>query len=105
MVEDKIIYEWGLYDNVADDHFNCNASTQEIAEAMPNPDITLRLIRYERNGEWDDCVVLPNGLFEHDAIFGVGYGTKVPKRYIEQLARWVKKYGYECNEVWTIDKE
>jgi hypothetical protein len=101
---DKIIYEWGLYDNVADDHFNCNASPQEIAEAMPDPDITIRLIRYERNGEWDDCVVLPNGLLEYDAYFGVGYGTKVPKRYIEQLARWVKKYGHECNEVWTIDK-
>ena len=102
MSQDKIIYEWGLYDNVEDDHFNCNATPQEIAEAMPDPDITVRLIRYDRNGESDECVVLPNGLFEHSAIFGAGYGTKVPKRYIEQLARWVEKYGYECREVFTF---
>ena len=105
MVEDKIIYDWELYDVVGDDHFNCMATIQEVIEALPDPDRSVRLIRYDREGNWEDCHIAPDGTFENDAVFFGGYGRKVPKRYIEQVARWVKRYGYECREVWKIDEE
>ena len=43
---DKVIYEWGLYANKHDDHFEFQATPQRIAEALPNPDVSIRLIRY-----------------------------------------------------------
>ncbi len=105
MTEDKIIYEWGLYHVVEDDHFEFQATPQQIAEAMPDPDVSVRLIRYDREGNWEDCHIGPDGTFEHGGFFLGGYSDKkVPKRYVEQAARWVKKYGYECHEVWTIDE-
>lgn len=97
---DKVIYEWGLYDNVADDHFNCNATPQEIAEALPDPNVSIRLLRYASESRpdgfnWTECYVTADGKFERQGLEGI---HKVPKRYVEQLARWVDKYGCECNE-------
>jgi hypothetical protein len=99
MAQDKIIYDWGLYNVADDDHFEFEATPQQIAEAMPDPDISVRLIRYDRNGDWEDCYIGSDGTFEHDGFFLCGCSNrKVPKRYVEQAARWVSKYGYECRE-------
>ena len=101
---DKIIYDWGLYHVVDDDHFEVQATPQQIAKAMPDPDISVRLIRYDSEG-WKDCHIAPDGTFENDGFFIGGYpAKKVPKRYVEQAARWVNKYGYACHEVWAIDE-
>ena len=96
----KVIYEWGLYDNVEDDHFNCDANPEEIAAALPDPDVSIRLLRYASSLRPDgylftDCYVTGDGTFQSDCFDG---GAKIPKRYVEQLARWVAKYGCECNE-------
>jgi hypothetical protein len=95
MEREKVIYEWGLYDVVADDHFEFSATPQQIAEAMPDPDISVRLIRYQPDEGWEDCHITADGTFEFDGVFACGNGRHVPKRFVEQVARWVKKYGYE----------
>ena len=97
---DKVIYEWGLYANKGDDHFEFQATPQQIAEALPNPDVSIRLIRYASESRPDgflftECYVDQDGTFESNGYFDGGHGTKVPKRYVEQLARWVAKHGCE----------
>lgn len=93
-MNEKIQYEWGLYDVVRDDHFECSATADEIAEYMMDPDVSLRLIRWHPDDGMDDCHVKPDGTFEANGWFRMGQGTKVSKRYVEQLRRWVMKYGY-----------
>ena len=97
---DKVIYEWGLYDNKADDHFEFSATPQQISEALPDPNVSIRLLRYASESRPDgflftECYVTANGTFESEHLDGV---HKVPKRHVGQLARWVAKYGCECNE-------
>jgi len=93
-MKEKITYEWGLYDVVRDDHFQCSATPAEVAEYMMNPNVSLRLIRWHPDDGMDDCHVEPDGTFEAGGWFRLGQGTKVPKRYVEQLQRWVAAYGY-----------
>ena len=93
-MNERITYEWGLYDVVRDDHFQDSATPKEIAEYMMDPDVSLRLVRWHPDDGMDDCHVEPDGTFEADGWFRLGDGPKVPKRYVEQLRRWVEKYGY-----------
>lgn len=97
---DKVIYEWGLYDNVRDDHFEFSATPQQIAEALPSPDVSIRLLRYASESRPDgflftECYVTADGKFESEYLDGV---HKVPMRYVKQLAQWVAKYGCKCDE-------
>ena len=96
-MHEKIVYEWGLYDVINDDHFNTDATRQEIAEAMPEPEISLRLVRWHPDDGAEDCYVRADGTFEKGGYFP-HTGLKVPKRYVEQLARWVAKYGYKIDD-------
>ena len=96
----KVVYEWGLYDVVRDDHFNTDATPKEIAEAMSDPYVSLRLVRWSTDesglADMEDCHVRSDGTFEGGGYF-LQTGRKVPKRYSEQLARWVAKYGYNIS--------
>ena len=100
-LKETVKYEWGLYDVVEDNHFNTSATAKEVAEAMPDPNVIVRLIRYDPDEGYEDCHVVAGGTFEDDGHFLLG--TKVPKRFLDQLERWVVKYGYEVREVCAID--
>ena len=102
-LKETVEYEWGLYHVVKDNHFNTSATAQEVAEAMPDPNVIVRLIRYDPDEGYEDCHVTSDGTFEDGGYFL--HGTKVPKRFKDQLQRWVEKYGYEVREVWAIDEE
>ena len=105
MQNDKVVYEWGLYDVVLDDHFNTEATPDEIAESMLDPEVSLRLTRWSPDdsglAEMEDCHVKADGTFENEGHF-LQTGRKVPKRYSQQLARWVAKYGYNISDSYPV---
>lgn len=101
-MHNTIEYVWGLYDVKRDDHFNEEATPQEIAAYMMDPDVSLRLQRWHPEEGREDCHVKADGTFEANGWFALGQGHKVPKRYVQQLERWVRKYGYALDNVDTF---